>query len=356
MLNQIPLSGREHLLLNYYISEMRGLKKIGSQILHKDPRSFKYVITGLGFDIPASGSIWKKMKDHYNGKFTTPIDPTLNEILLGMMLGDMNIRLQSKSKPHPQQPTISEYQRLLREITKLRRRIRSQRYIEHADVDLWNKGIKIIQSINTATVRIHKSSTEFDFVKVLYKLLGKHMELGSPFFHQNNNGSGVRWNCGFDTSSLIEFYEMWRNWYKFKNYRYSKHIPRNLITKATPDLIFHYYIDDGWYSGNRIQISNSSFCKSDIHYLVRLIRAEGIRAKPYANANSYSINISHSKKNRSAFFEFISQATLYKEVSPYFPHKLIRGYSKKEYAKEHKSKYPEFYEKDSLLRTEKYWQ
>jgi len=355
-LNQIPLSGREHLLLKNYIGEMRGLKKIGSQILHEDPRSFKYVITGLGFEIPASGSIWKKMKDHYKGKFTAAIDTPLNEILLGMMLGDMNIRLQSKSKPHPQQPTISEYQRLLREIEEFRQRVRSERFIDRADIDLWNKGIKMIQSTNTASVRIHKSSTEFDFVKVLYKLLGKHVVLGSPFFRRNNNARGVRWNCGFDTSSLIEFYEMWRNWYKFRNGKYIKHIPRNSITKATPDLIFHYYIDDGWYSGNRIQISNSSFSHSDIHYLIRLIRAEGIRAKPYLKANSYSINISHSKKNRIAFFEFISQATLYKKVSPYFPHKLIRGYSKKEYVKEHKSRYPEFYEQNSQLRTGDYWQ
>lgn len=345
----LDMSDAQKDLVNRYIGDMQGMKAIGKEI-HSDPRTFKKDLTSLGIVIPFPGSIWKKMQDHYSGRFDRPISKDLEEILYGSLLGDGNIRLQSKSDFHVDSPSMSEYKELLENANQIRENIANGGDLSAKDVHKWNEGINTIKNINTANFRMHKSITEIKWVKNLDSLFKKEINTGDGFIKKVNRVQDIKWSCGFDTNSSVQLFNIWKDWYTKDDKFVDKYIPRDKLTHLTPDIVLQWYTGDGYYTGNAISFATHNFTKSDNEYLVGLLKERGIDSKIYPDGDKFRIGVSHRKINREIFFDYLSQAKSYNLASEQFPHKFNFGVMKRDLITELKISNPEFFDRNSGLK------
>ena len=108
-------------IVKLYIGELMGLKIIGKKI-HGDPRTFKHKITSLGIEVPFPGSIWCKVSQHLDKRFFKPLPKWKEEIVIGSLLGDAQIRLQSKVQHHVNSPDTAKYKEVLNQVRALEKK------------------------------------------------------------------------------------------------------------------------------------------------------------------------------------------------------------------------------------------
>ncbi len=332
-------------LVKSYIGELKGLKAIGREI-KSDPRTFKKEITSLGIEVPYPGSIWTKFTQHLNGRFYKPVPKQLEEIIVGSLLGDAQIRLQSKSKEHRNNPTIQQYRLTLDKIEMIREKAKNRQQLNKTEILFWNYAVDLIKRTNTANFRIHKSIFELEWVKFLKDIFTKYIDLTT--YVKPLNYPSSKWTCGFDTSSSIQMFELWKNWYIRKYNKNIKILP--LITEITPNILLHWYVDDGYMSGSDISLSSQAFSLEENQKLVKLLREKNIECKIRFHHKKPFINISAKKDNKEVFFGFMEQAKYYEESKKFFLHKFTNSITKSEWRIELLQKHPEFNIKSNEAR------
>ena len=332
-------------LLKLYLGEMIGLKVIGKKI-HKDPRTFKQKITSLGIVIPQPGSVWTKAKKHITGQYFAPISKLKMEIITGLMLGDAQLRVQTKTDIHKRQLKPKEYTRIISQMKQIQKKAKNEEKLSQQDISKWNLGIKLLSEINTANLRIHKSILEIQWVKVLMKQFQEFIKI-KPYVKRNKTQS-TKWSCGFDTSASVQFFHLWQSWYKTEKKKLKKILPN--IRKITPNILLHWYVGDGYSVGNELALCTQNFNFNEQKYLIELLHAEGITAKLRKKRTNYYIGLSATKENKKHFFEYIEQAKLYKEAEKYLPYKFLNGITKKEWLIEIKKEHPEYFQENQSIR------
>ena len=323
-------------LLKLYIGDLKGLKNIG-KIIHSDPRAFKKEITSLGIEIPHPGSIWTKVTQHLDHKFFKPIPDWLEEIIIGSLLGDAQIRLQSKGVQHPNNPTIDEYSKILNTTKKIRSKALVHKALTKDEISFWNYAVNTIRHTNTANLRIHKSIFEIEWIKFLKGILEKHIELNT--YVKPVNYPTTKWSCGFDTASSVQLFNIWIDWYRRSNSKNKKIVPRNF--DLTPNILLHWYLDDGYMSGQDIALCSQAFTVEENKYLIDTLLSKGIKCKISMKRNQPFIRISSEKKNKQIFFSYIEQAKFFEKTKDRFLHKFGNDISKAEWKERILKKYPE---------------
>ena len=325
-------------LLKMYVGELKGIKVIGKE-LNKDPRTIKPLLTSMGLKIPFPGSLWTKTRNHINKEFTHPIPLEIQEIIEGMMLGDANLRLQTKLQVNKKQPLLSEYLRLLNRAEKFRKKINEGKTITNKDISNWNRCVSKISKVNTAALRVHKSILEFQWIKTLIPLFSSFTKL--KVFVKPSNTESIKWSCGFDTSSSVELFSYWKKWYSNKSGKTKKVLKKDL--SLTPTVLLFWYIDDGYFSGTDLSLCTNNFKFEEQKSLIKLLSEVGIKAKIRKKGNHHQIGISLTNTNKKDFFSYIAQARLFKIANELFPFKFSNSISKKEWKNEIKEKFPEYF-------------
>ena len=349
----VEMSDSQKDLVRRYVGDMVGLKAIGKEI-HRDPRSFKHELTGLGIKIPFPGSVWKKMQDHYSSKFDKSISPFLEEIIQGSLLGDGNIRLQSKVDPHLDNPSMKEYGELLSDIEAIRQNLNGGSGLTSGDINRWNQGIEMIRNTNTASFRMHKSITEINWVKNLANILGSEIDVGHKFINKVHREQDIKWTCGFDTLSSVQIQDIWKSWYTQDGKVVEKFIPRDRLTALSPDSVLQWYTGDGYYSGKGIGLSTCGFTKDDQLYLVGLLAKIGVESHLIKPNNGHEIAISHKKENRENFFNYLSRAKNIALAKRELPQKFDGSFRKNDLITNLKKSNPEFFDKTSNVKWDDY--
>lgn len=325
-------------LLKLYIGDLKGLKAIGKEI-HSDPRTFKEKITSLGIKVPFPGSIWCKVSQHFNGQFFKPLPMWLEEVIIGSLLGDAQIRLQSKVRAHNNNPSIFEYEAVLMSISKLRKRVSEGKQMTKVEVQYWNSAIDLIKQTNTANFRLHKSILELDWINLLRKKFESFFKV-TPFINKANNKT-TKWTCGFDTSSSVNLFDTWKNWYFLKNNKTTKRIP--ILSPLTPNILLHWYIGDGYFSRGDMSICTHAFSNDEQKSLVIYLNTVGIKSTIRHKRNYRYVGISLEKENKERFFDFISRSKLYEEATKLFPYKFSNKITKSEWKESIFNEKPEYF-------------
>ncbi|MBY8999358.1 MAG: hypothetical protein KGD64_00405 [Candidatus Heimdallarchaeota archaeon] len=313
-------------LVRLYIGELKGLKTIGKQI-HSDPRTFKNVITSLGIEIPYPGSIWCKVSQHLSRRFYKPLPKWKMELVIGSLLGDSQIRLESKLHYHAKNPNIIEYSNMLLKTNKIRKKARKYGILSQKEIKYWNSAIELIKNTNTASFRIHKSILEIKWVKLLAQIFNENLNI-TTFVNKADNKS-TKWSCGFDSSSSIHFFEIWKEWYTKQRGAISKNIPK--LPPLTPNILLHWYIDDGYMSGYDTSLCTQAFSYKEHLVLLKYLKTAGIESNIRVSKGKPYIGISMKKQNKKDFYSFISHARLYKQARNLFPYKFTNSISKREW-------------------------
>ncbi len=340
-------------LIRRYIGDMMGLKAIGKEI-HSDPRTFKKEFTSLGIEIPFPGSVWKKMQDHYSGRFDRSISPFLEEIITGSLLGDGNIRLQSKVDHHEKNPSLDEYRELLLDIGEIRQRVKNGDGLTRDDIERWNHGIEIIRNTNTAHFRIHKSIVEIRWVKKMMEIFDREIDVQSKFIKTIRDAKNIAWTCGFDTLSSVQLFNIWKDWYTKDGQIVVKRVPRHILTKITLDSLLQWYTGDGFYSGKTIGLCTSGFSKSDQLYLIKLLAQIDVDSHFARSHTGGEITISHKKEKREYFINMLTKTKQYLLAEREFPQKFDGNYSKKDLMMKLRLSYPEFFDSSNKPRWDDY--
>jgi len=332
-------------LLKMYIGELTGLKEIGFKI-KKDPRTFRQAITSTGIEIPFPGSIWCKTSQHFKGRFFKPTPEWMDEIIKGSMLGDAQIRLQSKGKYHDDNPSIEEYVAILQNVEKIRTKARARNQITKNEIQYWNYAIRRIKKTNTANFRIHKSILEFKWVKLMNKAFSEFMKV--KLYVKPVNNKTTKWTCGFDTASSVQMLNFWKEWYTAGENKLNKRIPS--LQNIKPNTLLHWYVDDGYYSGTDLSLCTHGFSRRDQEFLISSLQLEGIDCKLKYSYKKPHINISARKQNRDLFFSFLSEAKFYEKAKNIFPYKFTSSLSKKEWMKKIYKENPEYFIDDHSFK------
>lgn len=340
-------------LVSKYIGMLSGLKTIGKEI-GKDPRTFREELTSLGINIAHPGSVWKKMQNHYAGKFDRPISALLKDIVQGSLLGDGSLRLQSKDLPHAESPSLDEYRELLTQIQVLRKRVIEGHSLRKEDIVLWNEGIELIRNVNTAQFRLHKSIVEIRWVKSIAALFEKEIAIQHTFVKQAYRAQSVKWTCGFDTLSSVQLFDIWKSWYFNNEVVTKKHVPREQLTSLSPDSLLQWYTGDGFYSGTGIGLSTQGFSREDQEHLIVLLQKIGIEATLRRQNKEGEIGIKTDKANRERFFAYLSSATLFDIARSELPQKFDPHFRKDELLHKLRETNPEFFTLDHKPKWEDY--
>lgn len=331
----------EYDLIRKYIGEMNGLKAIGKEI-HKDPRNFKHNIEKIGIKIPFPGSIWTKAKLHLDYRFFKPIDKDLEEIIIGSLLGDAQIRLQSKALCHENNPSLEEYENTIKLANFIRKKALNLEILDKLDISNWNNAIDMIRNTNTANFRIHKSILEIEWVKVLTKEFKRFCDT-TTYIRPIKNSKNVAWSCGFDTQSSIQLYNFWKEWYIQQNRNsFSKITPiKELIT---PNSLLHWYIGDGHLSGYDFSITSIGFSYEENKRLLDQIKKLGIKCKLRKKQSRYYIGFSCTEINRMNFESYLKRSKYYKIARKLFPYKFDKYYPKKLWLEDVRREKPELFD------------
>ncbi len=332
-------------LLKLYIGELKGLKAIGKEI-HSDPRTFKDRITSLGIEVPFPGSIWCKVSQHFNGQFFKPLPQWLEEVIIGSLLGDAQIRLQSKVRAHYNNPSILKYEAILVNISKLRKRVSEGKQITKVEIQYWNSAINLIKQTNTANFRLHKSILEKEWVKLLVNTFEQFVNVKT--FVKPTKTQTVMWTCGFDTSSTIQLFDLWNRWYNQEKKRTKKVLPN--LPKLSPNILLHWFIDDGCMSGTDFSLATQAFSLKEQKKLVDYLKTIGLETKIRITKRQPHINISNKKENKNVFTDFISRAKFYKQAKEQFPYKFSNSILKREWKKKIFEKHPEYCDNSNQAR------
>ena len=339
----VEISSKQLELVRMYIGELMGLKSIGFKI-NSDPRTFKEEITSLGIEIPFPGSLWCKVSQHFRKKFFKPIHPWLEEVIIGSLLGDAQLRLQSRTKHHSDGPTLKEYEGTLKQIDRIREKARRYEKLTQSEVRYWNHATNTIKRTNTANFRIHKSILEFEWVKLLIKEFEKSHKVTS--FIKPINTLTTKWSCGFDTISSIQLFNIWKEWYEFREIGYKKKIPK--LPPLAPNILLHWYIGDGYYTGKDISICTHGFSFKEQKILSEYLKTVGIQNVIRKKKNYYYLGISVKNQNKKRFFDFIEQASLFEKAYELFPYKFSNQISKKEWKDIVFKQFPEYTQSDKI--------
>ncbi len=341
----MEMSEEQKRLVKLYMGNLMGLKQIGFQT-NQDPRTFKKKITSLGIEIPYPGSIWTKMKKHIEGAYLNSIPYWLIEVISGIMLGDGSMRLQSKTFFHPNHPTLEHYKVTINLLNEIQEKVKEGLSLTKTDVREWNKGIQTIRYINTANLRMHKSILELEWVKVLAKIFNEYFQI-QPFVKKNLTKS-TKWSCGFDTSSSVQLFKIWKQWYRVEGDKQSKILPN--IVKITPNVLLHWYVGDGYYCNTDISLCSHNFTWKEQDMLVCLLKEQNIKATIREKSGVYYVGISTKESNKEIFFEYIRRAKFYKQAKKLFPHKFSAKITKRKIVKKMKIEHPEYFKNSPEIR------
>ena len=323
-------------LLRMYIGELKGLKVIGREI-GSDPRTFKHQITSLGIKVPFPGSIWTKTSKHLKGDFDKPIPKWFKEIIIGSLLGDAQLRLQSKTKAHFESPSNQEYKTVLCKTNILRRKIREGRDLTHEDIQHWNLTVNLLKRTNTANFWLHKSIFEIEWIKFLGETFRRFLDFKA--FVKPIKYIDTKWTCGFDTVSSVHNFNIWKNWYSLNNKKVPKRVPS--FHEVTPNILLHWYVDDGYFSANEIGLCSFGFTVKENKYLLEQLAKNNIKGRLYYKSAKPFISISIKKPNKRAFFDFMEQAKFFTDAKKIFPHKFSKSITRNDLKEHILEKYPE---------------
>lgn len=332
-------------LLKMYLGDMVGLKEIGKKI-HNDPRTFKKEITSFGIIIPHPGAVWTKVKKHIAGHFFIPIPNSNIDMITGLILGDAQLRVQTKAAIHNFEQDIEKYAYVLSSIRNIQAKVKQEIDLSEQDVKNWNASIKLIKNTNTANLRIHKSILELTWVKVLAKKFKEFIPI--RLYIKKNRTKSTKWSCGFDTQASVQFFNLWQHWYKINEQKTTKVLAN--IKKLTPNILLHWYVDDGYISKSELALCSHNFNLAEQRTLLKFLDREGIQAKIKKRKTKYFISISFKKANREHFFDYIKQAELYNEAVECLPYKFSATLRKREWIKEIKSKHPAYFQEGEEIK------
>lgn len=347
-------------IVRMHIQELRGLKNIGSKI-KKDARTWQYLIHEIGIDILSPGSLWKKVKEHFEGKYDVQLTEQMNEIIIGTLLGDGNIRIQTKGTPHPNQLSMTEYKQILNKVSAIQETLKIAGNLTYQDIKFWNYAINKFKDLNTATFRIHKGIFEREWVKMLFDEFTKFLP-ATPYIKKINgveDPESFKWSCGFDTQATFQLQKFWEDWYVLEGDEYKKIIPHSL-TQLTPNILLHWYIGDGSYSGGSIHLYTFGFSYDDHLRIQQMLLDIGINSTIKERVDddgvkTHFIFISSKKSNREILFDYLSQAKFFAKANELFPHKFTKEIEYTDTLNETRLKHPEYFTYDEKLNWKYYY-
>ena len=267
----------------------------------------------------------------------------------------MNIRLQSKSSHHQNQPTLKKYYTILDQINTIRDKVKKHETLTNKDITVWNNTNRIVQNLNTATFRVHKSIFEFKWVELLYREFDKDYIL-KGFMKPIKKGvrpDRLKWSCGFDTSSSYQLFLIWLEWYTKNGKKVKKRIPTS-FTKLTPNILLHWYIGDGTNSSGTLALYTFGFKLSDQKRLRKALLAIGVETELIRKRGKYYIRISKGEENVTSFFKFMSTAKYYNKANELLPHKFDRDLKKQEIVNKLRTEHPEYFDETADLSWDLY--
>jgi len=336
---------KQEQLLELYLGELIGLKKIGKRV-HKDPRTLKKEIEAIGITVPYPGSTWTKVKRHVEGKFFRPIPRELKEMITGSLLGDAQLRVQTKQKITEDPLKLEKYCKIVNQMQDIQKRIKKREKITIDDIKLWNNGVKSLAKVNTASLRFHKSILELEWLKALIAEFNSFIKV--KVFVKPNRTKSSKWSCGFETAASIQFFELWRDWYTIEKGKLRKKLFK--FRAITPNTLLHWYVGDGYLTKNELALSTHSFTLNEQSYLVKLLNAIGVKAKTVKKLKHYYIRLSTKQENINNFFSYMREAKLYKKAEKCFPYKFSNEITKAEWKKQLMKEHPEYFILDYKLR------
>ena len=171
------------------------------------------------------------MVKHFNNSYSIDIPDLIYEIIIGALLGDGNIKPSGGYlKRNRQVYSVKEYRKaisLLKSFSLISPEFISENLNEI--VSQYNLSAEIIRNINTAQFRFHKKLKEQKWMEFLEKIFEQY---------GYNINLNIKKTVHFDTSSVLEFNELYQSWYtliKDKNGedKYIKILP-HILPKITP--------------------------------------------------------------------------------------------------------------------------
>ena len=329
-------------VIKLYFGEFKGLKEIG-MIIGSDQRSFNKLFKELGVYYPLgskAGKVWK----HIRGEYNKPISSRIKDQIIGELLGGSNVRVQTKESPFTNNLTIDEYVTDLKTLEKIS--IKANKFNDISIVDLykWNEIVSKFEFLNTANLRFHKSIKEKEWIKILWDQLnskyGGFRDIKKRT--KSNIDSRLKWTCAYDTGSSYQFLKIWQEWYQNNQGKLQKTLPESLKS-LTPNILLHWYVNDGGFDNTAISIYNLNFKQIDILRMVDMLTDIGIKAKMNEKRGRILISVSSKKNNRIRFFEYLSKADLYREAIKVVPHKFIDGVKLLDEMEKLKIDHPEYF-------------
>lgn len=347
-------------IIRYHIVNLHGLKSIG-KIINRDARSFKNLFYDVGIDILHPGSLWKKVKEHFEGKYDVEMTKIMNDIIVGTLLGDGSMRIQTKSTPHKNQPLTREYEEILDKINSIRESYETNGSLTYSDIKYWNYAINKFKNLNTATFRLHKSIFEREWVKILVDEMVKFLPL-TPYIKKIKDVEGadkIKWTCGFDTQASFQFLKIWENWYEPNGDKFKKIVPKD-FNCLSPDILLHWYIGDGSYSGRNIHLYTFGFSFEENYRLQQMLSEIGLKSKikdrvDESGVRTHFIHLSSKKTNRETLFGYLSEAKFYSKAESIFPHKFTKEINHADSMNGIRNSHPEYFTYDQKLDWKYYY-
>ena len=319
---------REQLFTGYL--QLYGIARLEKRYFI-DHKTVTKILVESGFTVYSSATMTKIVNhlktDSENslGRFWQPITPKLQEILVGELLGDGNIRInlptihgiRTKMNIPKNTPTLEEYKHALEDLHSIQMLPNINEIINTKSertkvIERFNKAIASISLSSTAYFRLHTSVEERKWIDHIGKRFeeGKYHNKIVDLCAQDKTGQ-KKITTYLDTIGSVQLQKLYENWYAGENH--SKIVPKSF--RLTPTMLLHWYIGDGSANRNSISIYTDSFSKDDVEFLVQYLNAEiGIQAKIYVHIKKdrpekkyYRIYFTN-KYNYKKFFAYLNKA------------------------------------------------
>ncbi|MFX1538833.1 MAG: hypothetical protein ACFFDI_31985 [Promethearchaeota archaeon] len=237
-------------------TQLQGYTSIASE-LHLDATRVKKVLTEAGYEI-FHGFTFFNVKKRLVSSWK-PLSKELREIIIGELLGDGNMRCDSRLEGPS--PSLAEYKKALDSLQI----IQSNEIFSFNPKD-FNKAINTISRGKTACFRIGTSKIEKKWLQHLIQLIR------SQGYSVSMTNLSDESKCEFSTQYTVQLYELFQEWYKAAT------VPRrsgkkNMVysIKLTHRILFHWHIGDGSMNKDQTALHTEGFALKGNSYLKELI-------------------------------------------------------------------------------------
>ena len=254
------------------------------------------------------------IRRHVNGNFNLQINDTLQNYIIGGLLGDLSIE---SNKRIVSSLDINEYYSSLTFIRSYK--TDNDKLL---DIQGFNQNAEIIGKAPLARLILTSSILQAPYVYYLSECFANN---NFPLSITPNIGTNKKYpNLSLYSTKYIDVGLLYSKWYP----QGIKIVPRYF--KLTPSIILHWFIGDGSYQ-DRISFATHSFSTNDVNFLIKRLKIDlNINSSLYISKDGPEIKI-YTKRDKEYFFLILDQEKNDSDFcKQFFPWKFNERMTKKE--------------------------